>query len=114
MKVKGKTKSVRIEGGGKEFKMHVDVRQDNTPVAMMAQFVRGLDPKQRRFFKDCRVVSFIPMYLPEGAFSPDMHALKLDPDQLDWAVKNFPEFKAVDDTKNNFLSTGRPIQVSVN
>lgn len=108
------SRTVQLTGGATESTMRVDVRQDNTPVAMLAKFVRSLPPEQRGFFKECRIVGFYPVYMPEGMFQANEHLYSLDPDQLDYLVDNTPEFRVADDTGNNHLVTGRKIMVGVN
>ena len=48
--------------------------------------------KKNKFLKECRVVSILPMYLPEGDFAPNETALSLNKDQIKWFQKRRPDF----------------------
>ena len=77
---------------------------NNMGVREFAAMVRKMNrEKQNSFLSECRIVGVIPMYLPEGDFSPDTTALNMDKDQIDWLLKNRPDFntdpKKTDSTK---------------
>ncbi len=98
---------VTVEDKGKhEVRVTVSATQDATPQAMLAQWLRSLPPNQRKFFKECRIVSVLPVYAPTGMFDSNEATIHLDPDQLDHFVDNAPQFRAVDDTRNNTTLTG--------
>lgn len=90
-----------------EFRVHAEM--NNLGILALNKFLRSLPANQRGFFKDCRVVAILPAYLPTGDFREDQCAIRMDPDQIDWFLKEHPEFKAVDDTANNHLATGGKI-----
>jgi len=83
--------------------------QHNLPILALNRFLRSLPENQRGFFKECRIVAVIPVYMPRGDFKENVHAMNMDKDQLDWLLTRHPEFKASDDTANNTLATGSRI-----
>lgn len=76
-----------------------EIEHDNLKHMALAQFMRSLPESERKFFKECRVVSVMPYYMPKGAFKEDETILSLDPDQLDWAVDRFDCFATTNDRK---------------
>lgn len=68
-------------------------QQSNLETLALAEFLRRLPPEQRCFFKNCRVVGFVPVIMPKGMFKDDnMHVHKMNPDELDYAMRAMPEF----------------------
>jgi len=92
-----------------ESELRATATQDNLGILALTKFLRTLPRDQQGFFKDCRIEAVIPVYLPRGDFEAHRHALNIDPDQLDWLLKERPEFKACDDTGNNTLTTGAKV-----
>lgn len=92
-----------------EEELKAEATQNNLAILALNKFLRSLPRDQRGFFKDCRVAAVIPVYMPRGDFAPDVHAMNMDRDQLDWLLETRPEFKACDDTANNTLATGARI-----
>lgn len=87
---------VRQRGG--EVELTTQARQSNLPTLALAEFLRRLPEQERCFFKNCKVVGFMPIYMPAGMFAGDnMHVHKMDRDQLDYAMRAMPEFRATDD-----------------
>ena len=89
--------------------IRAEATQDNLAVLALDKLLRSLPADQRGFFKDCRIAAVIPYSLPRGNFKPNVHAMNMDREQLDWFLAKRPEFKAVDDTDNNALATGGKI-----
>ncbi|GAB6038505.1 hypothetical protein JCM15519_30640 [Fundidesulfovibrio butyratiphilus] len=83
--------------------------QNNLPVLALARFLRSLPEDQKGFFKDCRLAALIPVYLPRGDFSAAEHALSLDQDQMEWFLREHPEFLVNDETRNASTVTGRKV-----
>lgn len=70
------------------------IKTNTMSVQELAHMIRSMPEEQRtKFGKNCRVVGVLPMYSPDGAFQEDFTTMKADPDQLDWFLKNFPEFR---------------------
>lgn len=84
-----KKHDVTVDGDGR---VHTEIEHNNLEHMALAAFMRQLPPENRSFFKQCKVVSVMPYYMPKGAFSEDENILTLDPDQLDWAIERFTEF----------------------
>ncbi len=95
-----------------EDELRATAVQDNLPVLALGKLLKSLPRGQQAFFKECRIAAVIPMYMPRGDFAPNVHAINMDRDQLDWLLDTRPEFKACDDTANNTLSTGGRIIVT--
>lgn len=93
---------VRDEDG----RVHTKIEQDNLEHKMLAAFLRSIPAEQRTFFKQCKVVSVMPYYLPKGAFDEGETILSLDPDQLDWAIEKFDEFSTDASRKGSRLFFG--------
>ncbi|MFP5240533.1 MAG: hypothetical protein ACLGQW_11940 [Acidobacteriota bacterium] len=89
-----------------EEELRASATQNNLPILMLTKFLRSLPEDQRCFFKDCRIEAVIPFYMPRGDFKENVHAMNMDQDQLDWLLRERPEFRACDDTANNTLTTG--------
>jgi len=89
-----------------EEELRASATQNNLPILMLTKFLRSLPEDQRGFFKDCRIEAVIPFYMPRGDFTAQTHAMNMDQDQLDWLLRERPEFRACDDTANNTLTTG--------
>lgn len=87
-------------------RVHTDIEQNNLEHLALASFMRQLPPEQRPFFKECKVVSIMPYYMPKGAFAENETILTLDPDQLDWAVGQFNDFSTVKGAKGPRLVFG--------
>ncbi len=69
------------------------ITANNMSVRQFADMVRKMNKEKRgTFLKECRVVGVVPMYLPEGDFTPNTTALNMDKDQLNWFLKNRPDF----------------------
>ena len=80
------------------------ITANNMSVREFADMIRKMNKEKRgTFLNECRVVGVIPMYLPEGDFTPDTTALSMDKDQVEWFLKNRPDFntdkKKVDSIK---------------
>lgn len=95
--------------GDHECRLKVECTGTTADVEAVNAWLRSLPASQKPFFKECRLKAMIPLYLPVGDFQAQETALTLDEDQLDWMLKNHPEFSAHDDTANNHLSTGGKI-----
>ncbi|WP_243311924.1 hypothetical protein [Fundidesulfovibrio agrisoli] len=89
-----------------EEELHASATQNNLPILMLTKFLRRLPEDQRAFFKDCRIEAVIPFYMPRGDFKENVHAMNMDQDQLEWLLRERPEFRACDDTANITLATG--------
>lgn len=104
-----KKHDVSVDADGR---VHTEIEHDNLKHMALAAFMRQLPPEQRTFFKECKVVSVMPYYMPKGAFAEDENILTLDPDQLDWAIDKFEEFsteKGRKGAKMVFGSDGKEI-----
>ena len=97
----------RVTLGPENLTVHAEM--NNLGVLALNKFLRSIPSNQRDFFKDCRVVAVIPAYLPTGDFKENECAIRMDKDQINWFLREHPEFKAVDETANNHLSTGGKI-----
>lgn len=70
-----------------------EVKMNNMGVREFARMVKAANKAGKgNFLKECRVVGVIPVILPEGTFTPDKHALNLDKDQLDFLLRQCPDF----------------------
>ena len=103
--------TIKDTGHG-EVQLKNETRGTTAHAEMLANFLSTIPPDQRGFFKECRVVAVVPFYQAEGDFQANLHVMKMDDDQLDWAIKNHPEYRVGDNTKNNHLATGGKIIVS--
>jgi len=80
------------------------ITANNMSVRQFADMMRKMNKeKANSFMSECRIIGVVPIYLPEGDFTPDTTALNMDKDQLAWFLKNRPDFdvdpKKTDSTK---------------
>lgn len=69
------------------------IQSTNMDARQFAGMLRRMPEVQRkRFMRECRIVSVLPMYMPDGDFKEDVNALNIDPDQIKWFQKNRPDF----------------------
>lgn len=92
--------TVKVELLGSEaVAIKTNATQSNLETLALAAYLRSLPPEQRNYFKKCKLVSFMPVYMPDGMFADNnMHVHKMDPDQLDYAMRAMPEFRTTDES----------------
>lgn len=100
---------VRVEERGSEVLVNSEGVQDTTAILMLNKFLRSLPKDQRGFFKECKIVGFMPVYQHRGDFRANETAYTLDDDQVEWFFDRHPEYLANDKTKNVATITGQKI-----
>jgi len=90
------TKVITGDGGALRGVEH-NIKTTNLSQRQFVDMLKRMPRDQRlKFNKNCRLKAIIPVYLPEGDFSPDKTALNLDSDQLHWFMKRRKSFVVED------------------
>jgi hypothetical protein len=82
----------KVTVGKDEFHVQSDIKCSNADQRGFARYLKSLPKNERCFFKNCRVKAILPIYMPEGDFSPEVNALNMNKDQLDWFLKRRTDF----------------------
>jgi len=87
-----KLEAVTGENGALRGVNH-EILTDNLSQRQLADMLRKM-PREHRlnFTKNCRLVAVLPVYLPEGDFTPDKTAINLNSDELNWFLKRRKSF----------------------
>ena len=100
---------ISVDERGSEIGVKTEGIQDTTAILMLNKFLRSLPENQRGFFKECKIVGYMPVYQHRGDFRPNETAYTLDDDQINWFFERHPEYLASDGTDNATTITGRKI-----
>lgn len=71
-----------------------EVKMNTMHVREFARMVKNINKSGLKtdFMKNCRVVGVIPYILPDGSFKQNEHALNIDNDQINFLLKQCPDF----------------------
>lgn len=85
---------VITDGSGNIADIKQEIKMNTMGVREFARMVKKVNESgvKTDFIKECRVVGVIPFFLPDGTFTPDKHAMNIDNDQLDFLLKQCPDF----------------------
>ena len=96
---------VKTDDSGNIIGIDHEVKMNTMGVREFAMMVRNANKARPKsdFMREVRVVGVIPFILPDGSFKQNEHALNIDNDQLDFLLKQCPDFdvdpKATDSIK---------------
>lgn len=91
-------KEIRVQDQGcGEVKVSSHIVQKNDALAAFNQLRRNLPPEERKKLQNVKIVGFYPFYTPTGMFNENECTLTLDPDQLDYMIREAPEFRSEHD-----------------
>jgi len=73
------------------------ITQKNDALLLFNKWRRSLPPEERKKLKHVKILGFYPQYAPTGMFQENVATIHMDPDQLDYMIREAPEFRAQDD-----------------